>query len=76
MVYTLDNIEKVADEISWSDREKIDELLRVDAELYCNLGIDSTIKERAEVKKMSRRIYREIKKIDKALGETFLNNLR
>ena len=55
-----------------TDREKIDKLLEIDAHLYTNLGIDSTKKERLEVKRLSKKIYRMIQGINPAIGKTLL----
>lgn len=52
--------------------KKIDKLLQADAVNYTNLGIDSTITERRQVKKQSRQIYRAIKQLDYTLGESLL----
>ena len=52
---------------------KVEELLAEDARNYTNLGTDSTKAERAWVKKESRRIYNEIKELDKDKGELLLN---
>ena len=65
-------IDKILGYTSVSDRDKIDRLLELDCNLYCNLGTDSTKTERLEVKKQSRIIYRAIKKIDFTLGDKFL----
>lgn len=72
MDYTINDIDKILDFKTWSDRRKIDELLRMDCEMYTNLGIDSTKKEKSEVTKNSRRIYKAIKTIDQKMGQTFL----
>lgn len=72
MDYTTNDIDKILEFKTWSDRRKIDELLRMDCEMYTNLGIDSTKKEKSEVTKNSRRIYKAIKTIDKKMGQTFL----
>ena len=56
MVYTLDDIDKIVEFKTWSQKQKIDELLRIDAGMYCNLGTDSTATERLEVKKNSQKI--------------------
>ena len=55
-----------------TDREIIDKLLEIDAYLYTNLGIDSTKKERLEVKRLSKKIYRMIQGINPAIGKTLL----
>jgi|TARA_Y100000289_G_C3916101_1_gene147510 hypothetical protein len=72
MAYTVNDIDKILEFKTWDDRQKIDELLRIDCELYTNLGIDSTKTELNEVKKNSRTIYRAIKQVDSVMGTTFL----
>jgi hypothetical protein len=68
MEYTVKDIDKVLAFKTWTDKQKIDELLRIDAVQYCNLGTDSTPSERGEVKMNSKSIYKAIKKIDSELG--------
>ncbi len=72
MEYKINDIEKIKEFKSWSERKKIDELLRIDCNMYTNLGTDSTKAERLEVKKNSRRIYRAIKNINQKMGEPLL----
>lgn len=72
MEYKINDIEKITEFKSWSERKKIDELLRIDCNMYTNLGIDSTKSERLEVKKNSRRIYKAIKNINQRIGEPLL----
>ena len=72
---TLDRIEKILNFKTWSDKKKVDELLRIDCWLYCNLGMDSSKQEKLEVRKKSRVIYVKIKKINPLMGEMFLQNL-
>ena len=55
-----------------SDRQKIDELLMINVNLHCQLGIDSNKSEKEQVKKLSRIIFRAIKTIDKYEGENFI----
>ncbi len=55
-----------------SDREKIDELLFMDACLYANTGTDSTQYEHALNKANSILIYEAIRRIDFTMGESFL----
>lgn len=55
-----------------TDKETIDELLKIDASLYTNLGIDSTKAEVASTKRASAFIYRLIKGIDPDKGQRFL----
>lgn len=72
MEYTINDIEKITEFKSWSDKKKIDELLRIDCDLYTNLGTDSTKSERLEARKNSRKIYRQIKQIDHKTGNDLL----
>lgn len=72
MGYTLNDIDKIIEFKSWSDKKKIDELLRLDCSQYTNLGLESSKSQRQEVKKNSRKIYKLIKKVDKELGDKFL----
>jgi hypothetical protein len=76
MEYTYEDVEKVINFSSWSDKKKIDELFRIDCYMYTNLGIDSTQKERDEVEKKSKYIYRAIKKIDPQLGDKLIHQLK
>ena len=57
-----------------SDDAKIDAMLRLDATLYMYLGSGSRKAERDETKKKSRIIYRAIKTINRALGDSFLSH--
>lgn len=72
MGYTNNDIEKIVQFKTWTDKEKIDELLRIDASMYCALGTDSTKEERREVKRKSQDIYRGIRKIHRPTGDLFL----
>ena len=65
-------IEKILGYKTYSIRKKINSLLEMDANIYCNLGTDSTKAEKLEAKKQSKAIYRAIKKLDKNTGERFL----
>ena len=49
-LYSKDDATKIYEYKTWSKKRKIDTLLHVDCNLYCNLGCDSTITERKEVK--------------------------
>jgi hypothetical protein len=57
---------------SVSDTEKIDRLLYLNADQYCNLGTDSTKTERLAAEVNSRFIYKAIKQIDVYLGSFLL----
>ena len=64
-------IDKIVSYKTWSNEKKIDRLLFINADMYCNLGTDSTKSDRHQAEIYSRYIYRAIKKIDIYLG-TFL----
>jgi hypothetical protein len=72
----MENVEQYVEEIlskeEWSDKEKKDELYRIDCKMYTNLGIDSTKADRKEVKRLSRVIYKAIQKIDPQEGTQLL----
>lgn len=72
MKYKYENIDKFMEYKTWTDKQKIDELLHIDCNLYANLGTDSTKEEKEEVKRRSLIIYRLIKTLDKKLGDEFL----
>jgi len=65
-------IDKIVGYKTWSNRKKIDTLLEMDCVMYTNLGIESTLEEKRNVKMTSKRIYRGISKIDKTLGDTMM----
>ena len=73
--YTSEDAEKIEHFKTWSDRKKIDTLLHIDCILYCNLGVDSSLKDRSEVKQKSKIIYRTIKRIDAAIGTLLLTSM-
>lgn len=72
MVYTTTNIESVINHKTWCVKRKLDELLHMDCNMYANLGIDSTKKDKAEVTKASRKIYLAIKSLNRNMGTLFL----
>jgi len=74
MAYTIDDIEKITEFKSWSKKRKVDALLEIDADLYCNLGKESTKTEIEAIKIQSRKIYRLIKTIDEYSGKLLLRN--
>lgn len=75
MEYNYNEIEKILGFVSWSNKKKMDELFRIDTDLYTNLGIDSTDKERAAVERKSKRIYKEISKLDPVVGSELLRSI-
>jgi len=64
--------EKIAKDFYKTVKEKTDDLLQLDAIQYTNLGIDSKKYEKAQVKSDSKFIYKQLKNIDKDLGEQLL----
>lgn len=65
---------RIAEDFNKSIKERIDELLRMDADMYTNLGSDSTKADKEQVKKNSRLIYRAIKDLDDATGKLLLQH--
>lgn len=65
---------RIAEDFNKSIKERIDELLKIDADMYTNLGIDSTKADKEQVKKNSRLIYRAIKDLDDATGKLLLQH--
>ena len=58
-----DRIQKIKNYKTWSLKKKVDALLEIDAIQYTCLGTDSTVKEKKEVKTISRKIYKAISSI-------------
>lgn len=65
-------IENILGYSTYSNKKKIDELLFINACLRSQLGVSSTTKEKENVAKLCRVIYRAIKKVDPYLGGSFL----
>lgn len=65
-------IDKILSYKTISEKEKIDRLLFIDADLYCNLGSDSLKSEINYAKSLSKYIYRTIAKMDSHLGKLLL----
>ena len=64
MAYNINDIDKILSFKTWTEREKIDALLKVDCFMYTCLGTDSLKKEREEVQRNSKKIYQAIKTIN------------
>jgi len=56
-------------------KERTDALLKLDCEMYTNLGSDSSAKDKKEVKSTSKYIYKSIKGIDETSGNLLLKSL-
>ena len=67
--------EKIATDFALSIKERTDMILELDAILYTNLGIDSTIGEKKKVKSDSKYLYRQIKGFNEVDGKLLLNHL-
>ncbi len=72
MAYKIDDIDKILGYTTWKDKKKIDTLLQIDADLYTNLGKESSKTQVENVKKASRKIYKAIKTIDEYTGRLLL----
>jgi hypothetical protein len=70
-----EEILKIAEAYQKTVRERIDQLLEMDATQYTNLGVNSTKAEKAEVKKNSKVIYKAIKDLDEYTGKLLLEHL-
>ena len=55
-----ERIRKITGYKTWSVKRKVDSLLEIDANMYTNLGLDSTISEKRNTKAISRKIYKAI----------------
>lgn len=58
-----------------NDLEKIDLLLWVDAQIYMNIGIETSKSYKEKTRRASAVIYRLIKVLDHDKGQRFLNAL-
>ena len=58
-----------------TDKEKIDGLLELDARMYTVLGKSSTFEDKAETRRKSVIIYKEISKLDNKDGDLLLKHL-
>lgn len=69
-----DLVNSVLEKTTVSDRNKVDRLLHFDHTLHGNLDVKNSHKDsdKRKIMKKSRIIYRGLKKIDKKLGESFL----
>tara|TARA_R100001440_G_scaffold46725_2_gene66464 strand:+ start:21008 stop:21247 length:240 start_codon:yes stop_codon:yes gene_type:complete len=75
MTYKFEDIDKIVEFSSWTDKQKLDELLRIDCSLYAHLGSDSTKAEKDAVKRMSRAIYRRIRKVNENQGRFYMETM-
>tara|TARA_R110002167_G_scaffold322596_1_gene528491 strand:+ start:178 stop:408 length:231 start_codon:yes stop_codon:yes gene_type:complete len=66
--------DKIANYKTYSDKQKVDALLELNATIYTNLGLDSTKQEIKTAEVSSRHIYRHIKTIDDDFGRLLLRD--
>lgn len=65
-------VERIVNYKTIPQKEKIDRLLEMTADIWCNQGSDSTKTEISDARKRARVIYRGIKELDKEAGDLFL----
>ena len=74
----MDDIRRLADKIisdfNLTVKDRTDELLKLDAIQYTNLGLDSSKTEKNEVKSNSKYIYKQIKEIDPESGKILITS--
>ncbi len=75
----MDDIRRLADKIisdfNITVKDRTDELLKLDAIQYTNLGLDSSKTEKNEVKANSKYIYKKIKDIDPESGKILITSM-
>lgn len=65
-------VERTVNYKTLSNKEKINRLLEMTADIWANQGVDSTKTEIADARKRARVIYRGIKELDREMGDLFL----
>jgi len=58
-----------------TDKETIDQLLHIDAQMYQNTGMDTSKAEMESIRRASAFIYRLIKGIDYEKGQRFIQGM-
>lgn len=75
----MDDIRRLADKIindfNLTVKDRSDELLKLDAIQYTNLGLDSSKTEKKEVKANSKYIYKKIEEIDPKSGKHLITSM-
>lgn len=64
--------EKIATDFQLSIVERTNLLLKIDCDLYTNLGVNSTKEEKQEVKEISKFIYTRLALIDETSNKVLL----
>jgi len=66
---------QIATDFELSIKERTGKLLKLDCDMYTNLGTDSTKAQKQQVKSNSKYIYKAIKGIDETSGSMLLDAL-
>ena len=56
MIYRVEDIDKILGFSSWSIKKKIDTLLEIDADMYCNMGKETLKTHKEETKRKSKKL--------------------
>lgn len=72
MEYKFEDLDKFMGFTTWTVKQKVEECLRINADLRCNLGKDSTKKEIAEADRKWKKMAKAINRIDPVTGSLFL----
>lgn len=75
MNYEVKDIDKIVEYKTWTTKKKVDTLLEIDANMYCELGLGTSLSEKRNVKRNSRKIYYAIKKVDSELGSKLIQSM-
>ena len=73
--YTFEDLDKIMNFTSWSQKKKVDTLIFIDCQLYTNMGTESTQTERNITKSKSKKLYKAISKIDPSVGRLILKSI-
>ena len=68
MEFSIENIPNIVKCTYCTKKKKVDRLLKMDADMYTNMGKETPISHRKKVKSNSRKIYYAIKQINPELG--------
>ena len=69
-------IDKIMSYKTYTDEDKIDRLLEINAEIYTNIGTDTNKSEIQQAESDSKYIYRNIQKLDDRVGRLLLRDAR
>lgn len=71
MAYQFEDLDKFMGFTTWTVRQKVEECLRINAELRCNLGTDSTKAEIKEADRKWKKMAKAITKLIQLLDQSF-----